>query len=112
MKWWKVLTQSQLQELYELKENKFLRPYAKLIILLYKYEYEYHYTNAKKELSIAGILREVLGGNYMALVKEGVLDGLIRYARGEPPRLTQKGVEVAKKLLQCWKILREKERET
>lgn len=106
------MSEQTLKELHSLKENKFLKPYAKLLILLYKFSHTHQYTNQKQEVSLTNVLREILGGNYLALVKDGVLDGLIEYERGKAPQLTLEGLRVARRLVECWDIIRrEKERE-
>ncbi len=101
MAWVRDLTAEELEDIVMLKKTKFLRPYAKFLIVLYKYGSREHYTN---------IVKEVVGGNYITLAKEGVAEGLVEYERGKPPRLTAEGRRVAEGLAACWEILKAKEK--
>jgi len=96
------MSSEELQELILLKRSKFLKPYAKFLIILCKYESNPHSTN---------LMKEVVGGSYINYTKEAVLDGLVAYERGKAPRLTEQGRALCPALLECWAVLKEKQKE-
>ena len=101
--WVQDMTPEEIEDIALLKQSKLLKPYAKFLIILCKYSSNKpHYTN---------ILKEVVGGSYIIYAKEGVLDGLVMYKRGRPPKLTSKGEELCTVLVGCWENLKEKQKE-
>ena len=94
------MSEKEVKELRRLKQNEFLKPYAKLLIMIQK---GYHDTK---------ILKDVLGGNYITLIKDGVRKGHVIYEEKGKVSLTYKGSEIAQSLLKCWKALEERARET
>jgi len=100
--WWQELDQDTLSRIVELKREKHLfKPLAKLLIILY-YGVPANWSS---------MLRELLGGNYTNVVKEGVLAGYVMYEKGRPPTLTPRGRAVAAALAEAWQKIREGERE-
>lgn len=82
-----------------LKELDVIRPLYKLIVLIYD------------GYNKSDILKDILGGNYIVLIKDGVMKGLIDYERGKPPVLTDKGVMIGRIVRECIQKIWERERE-
>lgn len=57
----------------------------------------------RKEYKI-DVLKEVLGGNYIALIREPAIQGLILDERGKTPKLTERGEKEAERLAMCWEL--------
>ena len=102
MSWVRYMKPEELEDIILLKENKLLKPYAKFLILLCKYESKPHYTN---------ILKEVVGGSYVLYAKEGVIDGYVKYEKGRAPQLTERGRALCPVLVECWRLLKEKQKQ-
>ena len=92
------MSEKEIEEILKLKNDKFFRPYAKLLILLHRFQ---------DHRELYNIMREVLGGSYIYHVKEAVTDGLVVYEKGEFPRLTEKGRKIAEALYSAWRTIQE-----
>ena len=77
------MSKEELDKLMFIKENDVIKPLYKLLVLL-----KLGYTNSQ-------ILKDILGGNYIVLIKEASLRGLVQYKKGEQVRLTRKGEHLA-----------------
>jgi len=96
--WWQDMSQAELDFIMYVKKNDVVRPLYKLLVLVYN------------GVSRSDALKDILGGNYIVLVKEANMRGLIHYERGKPPELTEKGRGLAVVIDKCLRELSERER--
>ena len=95
--WWQDISKEELDRLIYIKKLDAIKSLYKLLAVI-RLGY-----NRSEELI------DLFGGNYIVLVRDGALKGLIEYSRGQPPKLTEKGEKIADIIIDCIERFRQLE---
>ena len=87
--WWQDISKEEIDRLLYIKKMDAIKSLYKLLAVV-----KLGYTRSEE-------LMDLFGGNYITLVREGALRGLLEYERGQPPRLTEKGERIADIIIDC-----------
>ncbi len=89
------MDKSELDFILYIKNLDVVKPLYKLLVLV-----KLGYDRSEQ-------LKDIFGGNYVVLLRDGALNGLLLYEKGRKPELTGKGRAIADIVHECIEKLRQ-----